>query len=378
MHRSTGRHVATLSGVTSISGGQATPTIVQAGTGYDLLMSGPLLADSSTDRRIDAAPALRRRASAIDDGALVHAFERLGRESFISLLGFAYAKTETPSAANVISALRDVDAREVVLTMAGYYRRAYRSATPADVIRDAVDGDRDAIREMQRTSFPSMTNWQATLRRMLGRDVADIRADLVSALERWHETGFGEMEPEIEAAQRTDAERVRKLVATRELDDVLDQIAPGMTFASELGQSLVVLAPSTLCRPGWALTDFGPSLVIVYPAEPRLEPGVPPPRLVFMAKALGDELRVRALRELRAGPLSASELARRLGVPRTSLQHHLSILISAGLARLATDDAKWGRLVLRPEALSELSALATEWILDDGVAPREKREGGSV
>jgi DNA-binding transcriptional ArsR family regulator len=378
MHRPGVSRLATLSGVTSISGGQATPTIVQTGTGYDLLMSGPLIADPLTERRIDAAPAIRRRAQAIDDGALARAFERIGRESFISLLGFAYAKTETPTAANVIAALRDVDAREVVLTMAGYYRRAYRSATPPDVIRDAIDGDRNAMREFQQSSFPSMANWQASLRRMLGRDVAEIRADLVAALERWLETGFGEMEPEIDAAQRADAERVRQLVATRELDDVLDQIAPGMTFASELGQSLVVLAPSTLCRPGWALTDFGPSMVIVYPAEPRLEPGVPPPRLVFMAKALGDELRVRALRELRAGPLSASELARRLGVPRTSLQHHLSILISAGLARLATDDAKWGRLVLRPEALSELSTLAAEWILDDGATPGERREGGSV
>lgn len=363
----------------SIAGGESIPILVQTGTGYDLLLSGPLIADRTTERRIDAGPDVRRRAEAVDDGALLRAFERLGRESFISLIGFAYARTETPTAANVVAALRQAEARDVVLTMFGYFRRAYRSATPADVIRDAVDGDRDAIREFQQTSFPSMTNWQATLRRQLGRDVAEIRGDLVDTLARWLDTGFGELEADIEAVQRADAERVRELVKTRELDDVLDQIAPGMTFARELGQSLVVLAPSALVRPGWALTDFGPSLVIAYPAEPlRVEPGVPPPRLVLMAKALGDELRVRALRELRAGPLSASELARRLGVPRTSLQHHLSILVSAGLARLATDDAKWGQLVLRPDALAELSELASGWILDDGGKGRDGPPRGAV
>lgn len=359
--------------------GQTPPILVQAGTGYDLLMSGPLIADRSTEHRIDAAADVRRRAQLVDGGALARAFEKVGREAFISLLGFAYARTETPTAANVLAALRDAEARDVVLTMVGYYRRAYRSATPANVIRNAIDGDRDAMREFQTTSFPGVAHWQASLKRVLGRDVEEVRGELVDALARWLETGFADMEPGIDEVQRADAERVRELVKTRELDDILDQIAPGMTFARELGQSLVVLAPSALCRPSWALTDFGPNMVICYPAEPlRLEPGVPPPRLVFMAKALGDELRVRALRELRAGPLSASELARRLGVPRTSLQHHLGILLSAGLARLATDDAKWGQLVLRPEALAELSELASGWILEGGAEQRGPSSSGSV
>jgi DNA-binding transcriptional ArsR family regulator len=201
---------------------------------------------------------------------------------------------------------------------------------------------------------------------------------MASMLGTWLQSGFGEMEAEVEAAQREDAERVRELAATRDLDDVLDQIIPSITFARELGQSLVVLTPSTVIRPGWAMADFGTSLVIAYPAAHRLEPGETPPRLVMLAKALGDELRVRALRELRAGPLSASELARRLGVPRTSLQHHLGILVNAGLARLATDDARWGRLHLRPEGLAELSSLANGWILDAGPPVEGTEDAGSL
>ena len=358
---------------------QKVPILVQPGTGYDLLLCGPLIADRTTESRIARAAEIRRRALALDDGALVRDFERIGRDPFISLLGFVHVRTEHPGAADVIASLQSSEAREVVLTMLGYYRRAYRVATPPDVIRRAVDGDRAAIREFERTSYPGVGQWQQTLRATLGRDHEAVRNDLVAVLSRWHEAAFKAMEPAIEAHQAADADRVRELVATRDLDDVLDQINPGMTFANEVGQSRIALVPSTIISPGWALTDFGTSLVIVYPAAPdRLRPGDPPPRLVLLAKALADELRVRALRELRAGPLSASELARRLDVPRTSLQHHISILVNAGIARVATDDARFGRLQLRPEAIEELAALAGSWILEEGAVPGPPSTGGSI
>ena len=355
------------------------PILVQPGTGYDLILSGPLIADRTTDRRIARAADIRRRAEAVDNGALVRAFEKIGRDPFISLLGFVHARTETPTAANAIAALRESDSRDVALTMVGYYRRAYRAATPPDIIRGAIDGDREAIREFQRSSFPGVGHWQAALHNVLGREHAEVRDELVSTLARWLEAGFGELEPEIAAAQAADAERVERLVATRELDDILEQVAPGMTFAREVGQSFVALVPSALIWPGWALTDFGANLVIAYPAAPgRPQPGEPPRTLVLLAKALGDELRLRALRELRTGPLTASELARRLDVPRTSLQHHVTLLVNAGLARVATDDARFGRLQLRPEALEELSTLASGWILEDAESEGDRTPSGAI
>jgi DNA-binding transcriptional ArsR family regulator len=360
---------------------QSIPVLVQAGTGYDLVLSGPCIADRSTERRIARAADIRRRAEAIDGGSVARAIAHIGRDPFINLIGYVHARTDQPTAAAVVQAIRDDDPREVMLAMVGYYRRAYRLATPPDVIRDAVDGDRSAIREFQQSSYPQVGHWQATLRNVLGRPVAEVRDELAGALATWHTEGFAELEADIDAAQRTDAERVGALAASRDFDDVLAQVVPGITFARELGQSLAVLAPSTIIRPGWAMTDFGQVLVIAYPAEPsRISPSEPPPRLVLIAKALGDELRVRALRELRGGPLSGSELARRLGVPRTSLQHHLGQLINAGLVRLATDDARWGQLELRPEALEELSALASGWILEGGGAAADDAgaEGGSI
>jgi DNA-binding transcriptional ArsR family regulator len=157
-------------------------------------------------------------------------------------------------------------------------------------------------------------------------------------------------------------DRVRKLVATRDLDAVLSDIVAGITFTREVGQEVVVLTSSVVVRPGWALADYGPALVICYPAAFKTAGEEDTDaRLVVLAKALGDELRLQALRELRDGPMMPSELARRLGIPRTSIHHHLQILTNAGLVRTPVDDARWSTVELRPEGLMELSRLASDF-----------------
>lgn len=58
-----------------------------------------------------------------------------------------------------------------------------------------------------------------------------------------------------------------------------------------------------------------------------------------------------------------TDLAERLGVPPTSLLHHVRILMYAGLVVLSVDDAQWGRLELRDEALAQISPLAERYVL---------------
>jgi DNA-binding transcriptional ArsR family regulator len=338
--------------------------VVQPGTGYELLLSALTVADRSAGRRLDAGTTWRKRAEAIDGGSVLRAFERIGGDPWISLMGLAHALTEDPTAANVVDAFARAEPRELVLSMCGYYRRAQRAATSPSVIRAAVDGDADAQRDFRRTSYPDLRRWQQTLRYVLSEPPEIIHREFVGALRRWHEDGFAPHEPDIAAAQATDAAIVRELVSTLELDAVLERIAPQMTFAREVGQSLVVLVPDVVIRPGFALTDHGPTLVIAYPAAGEAgDVASPPDRLVRMAKALADPIRLRALRELRTGPMTITELASRLGVPRTSLQHHVPLLIHAGLVSLSVDDARWGNLELRDEALGEVGRLTERYVL---------------
>lgn len=341
----------------------STRVIVEPGTGYELLLSGMIVAARQATRSLDDATEWRRRAEAAGPD-VIDGIRRIGREPFINLLGFVHAMTDERTANTALTALADASARDVLLALVGYHRRAMRLVTPPAVIRAAVDGDQDARREFRRTSFPDLRYWQASLRYLLSGPSAEIRHEVVGILRAWYERGFSDHEPAIRDAQAADAPAVRELVAAMELDAVLERIAPGITFAREVGQSLVVLIPDVVIRPGYVIGDHGPTLLIAYPAgSSGADPAVPPDPLVRLGKALGDPLRLRALRELRDGPLTLTDLAERLGVPRTSLQHHVRILTYAGLVVLSVDDAQWGRLELREDALAQVSRLAERYVL---------------
>lgn len=337
--------------------------LVEPATGYELLLSAMAVAARQAGRSFDDAAVWRKRAEHAGPDVAA-GIRRIGREPFINLLGFIHAITERPTAEAALTALANAPERDVVLALVGYHRRAMRLVTPPAVIRAAVDGDEEARREVRRTSYPELRYWQASLRHLLSRPSDETRSEVVEVVRAWYERGFAEHEAGIREAQERDAALVRELVATMELDAVLERIAPGISFAREVGQSLVILVPDMVLRPGYVIGDYGPTLLIAYPAGASgVDPTVPPDALIRLGKALGDPLRLRALRELRDGPLTLTDLAERLGVPRTSLQHHVRILMYSGLVVLSVDDAQWGRLELRDETLAQIGALAERYVL---------------
>lgn len=66
-------------------------------------------------------------------------------------------------------------------------------------------------------------------------------------------------------------------------------------------------------------------------------------------RALADPVRRRLLQHLVAGPASAGELARRLGLARVNVSHHLGVLADAGLV-----DLRGRRAMVRPEPLARV------------------------
>jgi DNA-binding transcriptional ArsR family regulator len=100
------------------------------------------------------------------------------------------------------------------------------------------------------------------------------------------------------------------------------------------------------------------------------DPGAPPRRLVKVASALGDELRLRILRELVASEYTASELSARLGVERTSLHHHLGILRSAGLISARAEGLQSWRYTSRPDGIREVSGGLQRYLDGEPVSRR--------
>lgn len=81
-----------------------------------------------------------------------------------------------------------------------------------------------------------------------------------------------------------------------------------------------------------------------HPHEPWLGEASEAPAILF--RALADPVRRRLLELLAPRPAAAGELARRLGIPRVNVSHHLGVLAAAGLV-----EQRQRRAEVRPEAL---------------------------
>jgi DNA-binding transcriptional ArsR family regulator len=114
----------------------------------------------------------------------------------------------------------------------------------------------------------------------------------------------------------------------------------GVDFEPAPWATDIVVIPTVAMRPFIApVESFSTAIFLCSVADDAFDddPAAPPRLLVKMAAAVGDELRLRILRVLADDELSASEIADRLGVDRTSLHHHLGILRSAGLVAIHDD-----------------------------------------
>lgn len=97
----------------------------------------------------------------------------------------------------------------------------------------------------------------------------------------------------------------------------------------------------------------------------EVDPSTPPRHLVKLTAAIGDELRLRILHVLANDALTASEIAGRLGVERTSLHHHLGILRSAGLLTMHDAGSQEWRYSRRDARLADVAAALAGYLAPD-------------
>src|SRR5688572_13008860 len=96
--------------------------IVEPGTGYELVLSGMIVAARQAERSLDDAVLWRRRAEAAGPD-VIEGIRRIGREPFVNLLGFVHAMTEERTASAALAALTEAPDRDVLLALVGYHRR---------------------------------------------------------------------------------------------------------------------------------------------------------------------------------------------------------------------------------------------------------------
>lgn len=111
----------------------------------------------------------------------------------------------------------------------------------------------------------------------------------------------------------------------------IERVTGGVEYVPEFSIWRVKLIPQISCGP-WALTTrTSDTKFIFYPLKEEylLEPEVPPSELIHGHKALGDEVRLKLLFQLKKSSLSLQELGIHFNIPRSTLHHHLTILKEA-------------------------------------------------
>ena len=197
------------------------------------------------------------------------------------------------------------------------------------------------------------------------RNAEDLAREVTAVLESWTERVFSRWGPEVLPILARDVAAKTALLASSSPAAVVAAATNGLAFEPAPAVREVVLAPTVALRPFVVPVDVGATrLFLVSVADESIDPdGVIPNRLVKVAAALGDPIRVRALRELaRHDGLTTSSLADRLGVERTSLHHHLGLLRSAGLLAIEDrGDGGWHYRVRR-DRVEELGALLRSFL----------------
>jgi DNA-binding transcriptional ArsR family regulator len=334
---------------------------IEAWSAADLAMSMLAIVERGAHRRLDAGSTWRDLAAPLPDDFL-RRLDRYTKEVWINLLGLPFDHPDAQSGAGFLSTVRTLPAEDVLLYLVGYYRRVFRRETPAQVMADAVSGDRDARREFRRTSFPDTGPWREALRHLLSGPAEDIRDEFAELVQIWLEHVFSAREADLLALTEADAEALRTSTDGQPVEVVVERAVPGVTIVPEVGQTSVVLVPSWTIRPLWAVTDHRAANVFAYPAATRSGGGAPPARLVALGKAIGDETRLRILRELATTPSTPPDLAERMGIPRTTLLHHLAILRKADLVAVQVHDSAYHTYIVRDEHLGDVSRLLEQFL----------------
>jgi len=134
------------------------------------------------------------------------------------------------------------------------------------------------------------------------------------------------------------AESTRVLAPTLDPHELIERVTNGIAYQIPLGTRQLVLVPTVTLRPWTLITDFGDSIVLAYAvADEHMDqdPDAAPRWLVRFHKALGDDKRLRILREIACGGATTlTDLTEVLGLAKSTVFHHMGILRAAGLVRV--------------------------------------------
>jgi DNA-binding transcriptional ArsR family regulator len=253
--------------------------------------------------------------------------------------------------------LEGTPASELWSQMLGLYSRQDSSPTLELALRQAGTGDLAPLERELRNLDRWSRRWVPEVVKLFHGDAEVAKHRVLSAIRLWYAHVFLGLWPDLEPILERDAAAKRRLAQRLSGRELLDRATNGLEYVPEVGIDRLVLLPTYLERPWIAEVRQRRTLVISYPAEDEASGNSDESQVASVlkyARVLGEETRVRALRSLAGSSLTLQQLSDELGVSKSTMHHHLTVLRSVGLLRVRSDVKRYS---LRREALSELGAL---------------------
>jgi DNA-binding transcriptional ArsR family regulator len=181
----------------------------------------------------------------------------------------------------------------------------------------------------------------------------------LAALEEYYTAYFAEEELRIRPAIEHGLESAQALATQLPPAELVERLSRGVRLEAPEQIEALTLCPSWWVTPlAFLVRPAQGNTFIAFGVRPETLPGTEgaeaPESLVSALKALGDPTRLRILGYLADGPLSPSELARRLRLRPPTVIHHLRLLRLAGLVQVTVGASLEKRYAARLEALQTI------------------------
>jgi DNA-binding transcriptional ArsR family regulator len=309
---------------------------VEWGEAYEALLALAMFtgdeAEESYDVGQDWFVRARRAASPSLKAAIKRLVGRTGPRWFL-LLGLVHEMGGRRDVAALLAHLRKAPAQDVLLALLGGHLPRLRLEEGRRLVVQALAGNLKAAAEVAARSMPAE---RRVVEHLSGLGAAAAKALTLEVLERWDDEVIGAGRDEWSTLLQADAQAMQQASTRLTLQEMIDRATRGIRYEGEAGIDRVLLVPSLLSRPWIVISEWDSTKIFCYPANPEAAArGERQREMIRVYRALGDETRLRILRELAGGDRRIADLAHSLGLAKSTIHSHLAILRAAGLVRLS-------------------------------------------
>jgi DNA-binding transcriptional ArsR family regulator len=344
------------------------PVRIVSGVAFELVAELAAFASGPARASLESGKTWIREVRRLAGPDLIRRVERWAFGMYAELAAFALETAAPHDPKQLIDALRALPPDVVRRRLLGAESAANRSMVSDDAFERGLAGDPAARAELRVALGPNRLARQS-VDRLLTTSSEGVQLEIAAIVEAWASRVFPAFATNALAVIRHDVDAKERLFDARSARDALRVSTNGVDFdPAGLVQDIVVV-PTVALRPFVARVEFGSTQIFLCSVADEAfddDPGAPPRRLVKLAAALGDELRLRILYVLADDELTASEIADRLGVLRTSLYHHLGILRSAGLLTIHDDGIHGWRYARRADGIGDVGTELTGYLDSTG------------